>query len=112
MLTPRRAGHRRHQVTLQRVSARVAAGEGHQDTWSTYGTVWAEVAPVEVSASERQTANTLQVPVTHLVEIDYRADVRAAHRVVLNGRYLYIQGLQNLDERNVTWRLSCQERVQ
>ena len=112
MLRTRRAGERRHQVTLQRVTGRVAAGEGHQDTWSTYGTVWASVAPVEVSAAERQTANTLQVPVTHLVEIDYRSDVRAAHRVVLNGRYLYIRGLQNVDERNVTWQLSCEERVQ
>ena len=53
-----------------------------------------------------------QVPVTHLVEIDYRDDVRAAHRVVPNGRYLYIRGLQNVDERNVTWQLSCEERVQ
>ena len=111
MLRARRAGERRHQVTLQRVTGRVAAGEGHEDTWSTYGTVWASVSPVEVSAAERQTANTLQVPVTHLVEIDYRSDVRAAHRVELNGRYLYIQGLQNVDERNVTWVLSCQERV-
>ena len=112
MLKARRAGERRHQVTLQRVSGRVAAGEGHQDTWSTYGTVWAAVLPVEVSAVERQSANTLQAPVTHLVEIDYRDDVRAAHWVVLNGRYLYIRGLQNVDERNVTWQLSCEERVQ
>ena len=74
--------------------------------------MWAAVLPVEVSAVERQSANTLQVPVTHLVEIDYRDDVRAAHRVVLNGRYLYIRGLQNVDERNVTWQLSCEERVQ
>lgn len=112
MLKARRAGERRHQVTLQRVTGRVAAGEGHQDTWSTYGAVWAAVLPVEASAAERQSANTLQVPVTHLVEIDYRNDVRAAHRVVLNGRYLYIRGLQNVDERNVTWQLSCEERVQ
>lgn len=112
MLSARRAGLRRHQVTLQRVSGRVAAGDGHQDTWSDYATVWASVVPVTASAVERQVASTLQVPVTHAVEIDYRDDVRAAHRVKFGAsRYLYVRGLQNVDERNVTLSLACEERV-
>ena len=54
----------------------------------------------------------LWIGVQLLAGDDEGDDVRAAHRVVINGRYLYIRGLQNVDERNVTWQLSCEERVQ
>lgn len=112
MLTPRRAGERRHRVQLQAITARAASGDGYTDTWTSYATVWAAVRPAPVSATERQVANTLQVPITHVVELDYRDDVEARHRVLYGSRRLYIRGLENQDERNVTHLLSCEERAE
>lgn len=110
MLTPRRAGERRHRVALQS-STRAADGDGYLDTWTTYATVWAAVKPVVASAAERTVANTLQVPITHVVELDYRNDLLPKHRVLLGTRPLYIRGIENQDERNITWVLSCEERA-
>lgn len=112
MLTPRRAGSRHHEVELQSV-ARADSGDGYLETWTTYATVWAGVRPASASASERFVAQTHQTPITHLVELDYRDDIKGQHRVLLKDtRALYIRGLQNEDERDVTLILSCEERVQ
>lgn len=108
---PRRAGSRRHSVALQS-STRTLLPNGYRDDWTTYATVWASVQPVTASQVERQVSNTLQVPISHLVEVDYRSDVRTTHRVLLNGtRALFIQGWQNVDERNKTLVLACEERA-
>lgn len=111
MLTPRRAGERRHLVSLQAITGRTASGDGYTTTWETYANVRAAVVPATASATERATAQTQQVPITHVVTIDYRSDLRAAHRVLFDDRPLYIRGLQNEDERNRTHVLSCEERA-
>lgn len=112
MLTPRRSGERRHRVALQSITGRSASGDGYTDTWATYATVWAEVRPAPASSSDRAVAQTQQTPITHLVALDYRSDIKARHRVLLKDtRALYIRGLQNEDERNVTLVLSCEERA-
>lgn len=110
MLKPRRAGARRHQVALQSITGRTASGDGYIDTWATYATVWASVVPATASATERRTAETQQVPITHMVEIDYLSTVKAKHRVLFGTRPLYIRGIQNEEERNKTLALSCEER--
>lgn len=112
MLTHRRAGERRQRVALQSITARVASGDGYTDTWTTYATVWAAVRPAPVSGTERQVANTLQVPITHVVELDYRSDLETKHRVLYGSRRLYIRGVENQDERNITYALSCEERAE
>lgn len=112
MLTPRRSGDRRHRVALQAITSRTSSGDGYVDVWTTYATVWAGVRPAPVSGTERAVAQTQQVPITHLVELDYRSDLEARHRVLLGTRPLYIRGIQNEDERNVTLFLSCEERAE
>jgi head-tail adaptor len=107
----RRAGARRHQVALQAITNRAALGEGYVDTWTTYATVYAAIMPATASQVERSTSQTLQTPISHLVETDYRADVTTAHRLQFGTRYLYIRGLQNIDERNWTLMLACEERT-
>ena len=108
----RRAGDRRHRVELQSMTARAASGDGYTETWATYAHAWASVEPATASAVERLTGQTQQVPITHLVTLDYRSTLLAKHRVRLSGtRLLYIRGIQNDEERNVTHVLSCEERA-
>ena len=66
----RRAGQRRHWVELQSITGRTASGDGYIDTWTTYARSWASVEPATASAVERLTANTQQVPVTHVKYYD------------------------------------------
>lgn len=111
-MSARRAGTRRHRVALQSITGRAASGDGYVDTWATYATVWASVVPATAGNEDRPTANTTDTPVTHLVEMDYRVTVRPQHRVILKAtRPLYIRGIQNVDERDVTLVLSCEERA-
>ena len=111
-MMPRRAGSRRHYLELQSRTARVADGDGYLDTWTTYGRVWGAVVPASASSNERATAQTQQAPITHLVTVDYRDDLRASHRLRLDGsRLLYIQGVQDDEERRYTLVLSCEERA-
>ena len=106
----RRAGHRRHQVALQHTT-RATSATGFTDTWATYATVWASVEPAAAARVERLVSNTLTVPVSHLVTIDYRDDVVAKDRVLFGSRALFIQGWQNDEERNKTLTLACEERA-
>jgi head-tail adaptor len=107
----RRGGTRRHLVSLQAITGRVASGDGYLNTWTSYGTAYASVQPATASAVERLTAGTLETPITHIVEMDYRAAIRPQHRVWLQeSRALYIRGMQNVDERDMTTVLLCEER--
>jgi SPP1 family predicted phage head-tail adaptor len=106
----RRAGQRRHLVSLQRTT-RTTTATGFTDDWDTYATVWASVQPVAAAQVERLVSNTLTVPVSHLVTIDYLSDVTAKDRVLFGTRALFIQGWQNEDERGKTLYLACEERT-
>jgi SPP1 family predicted phage head-tail adaptor len=108
----RRAGTRRHFVALQSIPTTTPSSTGFSGTWTTYASVWASVSPAKAGQQERIAAMTTETPITHLVEMDYRDDLRSTHRVLLNGtRALYVVGQQNVDERNKTLLLSCEERA-
>lgn len=116
----RRAGDRRHLVALQEVTGRTASGDGYTETWETYAETWASVRPATATLLERSIAATVQAPVTHLVELDYQPTLSHAHRVLVGGtlsasdtatRKLYIRGAQNVEERNKTHVLACEERA-
>jgi SPP1 family predicted phage head-tail adaptor len=106
----RRAGERRHLVALQ-APTRVQSTTGHTESWATYANVYAAVRPASASQVERAVAQTIQTPTSHLVELDYRDDVRVAHRVLFGTRALHIVGMQNVEERNETYVLACEERA-
>jgi len=110
-VTPRQSGTRRHLVELQSITGRVPAGDGYTDTWATYATAWASVLPADAAAVARVSANTIESPITHVVETDYRAAIKPQHRVWLkSARALYITGIANLEERDITHVLLCEER--
>lgn len=106
----RRAGNRRHQVALQHKTVATST-TGFTEPYATYATVYAEVLPAGAAPVERSIAATRQTPITHLVELDYRSDLVATDRVLLGSRALYVQGVQNVEERNKTHVLSCEERA-
>ena len=93
------------------MTGRTNAGDGYLETWATYATVWAAVMPAVPALAERIVGQTQTTPITHVVEMDYHSELRAAHRVLFGSRYLYIRGLQNDDERNKTYTLACEERA-
>lgn len=107
----RRAGQRRQLIALQE-KVDVATTSGFTSTWTTYAEAWASIEPVTASPAERPTANTSQAPMTHLVETDFDERIKVAHRVLFNTRALYIVSEpQNLEERNKTVVLVCEERA-
>lgn len=108
----RRAGQRRHLIALQEKVSVETTG-GFREDWTTYAEAWASIEPVTASPSERPVAETSQAPMTHLVETDYDDRVTVAHRVLFNStRALYIVAEpQNIEERNKTLVLVCEERA-
>jgi SPP1 family predicted phage head-tail adaptor len=111
MLRARRAGARRHWIALQS-GVNTKTSTGFTTAWTTYASTWASVEPITAAPTERPVANTTQTPATHLVTIDYDDRVRVVHRVLLNARPLYIVGpLQNIEERNRTLVIPCEERA-
>lgn len=108
----RRAGQRRHYLELQSAPAPSQATTGYVPTYTTYAWVWARVTPAPAAPNERPVAETTQAPVSHLVEIDYRPEVRITDRVRLaDTRTLYVVGMENVDELNKTLVLACEERL-
>ncbi|MGE0460902.1 MAG: phage head closure protein [Vicinamibacterales bacterium] len=107
----RRAGSRRHWIALQS-GVDTKGPTGFTTAWTSYLETWASVEPITTSPTERPVANTAQVPATHRVELDYDDRVRATHRVLFNSRALHIVGPpQNVEERNKTLVLVCEERA-
>ena len=112
-MDPRQSGAQRTPVALERLTARVPVGDGYEEQWERYADLlWADVRPVV--GTEQQVASIEQAPVTHLVRLDYRPDLLASDRVVLDEarqRYLYIQSAVDDEERGVRWVLRCEERT-
>lgn len=105
-----RAGKLRHRVTLQSPGGALDAVGERVTTWTNVATVWASVEPL--STGERHIAAQAHAFVTHRVTLRYEsliAAVNASWRVLLGARVLTIEGVRNLDERNVTIELVCTE---
>jgi len=110
-----RAGHLRHQVTLENPTSVTADADGGFDSSD-----WTELSPSPVSASvepatqrslERIVSNTVAADVSHVVTIRYHEGVTTKTRVTLNDRTLHVVGIQNPEERNIALVLACVERV-
>lgn len=111
MIPPRRAGQRPHFVEIQdKVDTQTPTG--FTSAWVTVAEAWAAIEPAAATSAERLVASTTQAPATHLVTLDYDARIKAKQSVLFGTRRLHIVGPpQNVDERDVTLVLSCEERV-
>lgn len=111
-MVTRRAGRRRHYVELQSRTA-TATSTGFGGDWETYARAYADVLPAPAGQTERPMASTTDATITHLVEIDYRSDIRIDHRVrMVSGTLLYVIGVpQNVEMRDKTLVVPCEERA-
>jgi len=99
-----RAGRLNRLVSVQSRSTTKDSLGGQSTTWTEVKQVWAEITTLTVGA--RMAAAALQTEITHQITVRYDADLwdsprtAATYRIVYNGRYFDIQGIDNQDERN------------
>jgi SPP1 family predicted phage head-tail adaptor len=105
-----RAGLLRHPVIVQ-TPTRTPTADGYTDSWGTVASVWASVQPATPERLERFVGATVRTPITHLVTMRYRGDLSAKHRLLFGSRQLYVQGWQNVDERNIELVIACEEKA-
>lgn len=105
-----RAGRLDQRVILQSpAGSRDAVGE-RTTTWTNVATVWASIGPLSVR--DLLAAGQTQSEVTHRVRIRHSSTVAAidaSWRVLFGARILVIQGVRNIDERDVEIELLCSE---
>ena len=103
-------GQRYHLVTVQGAGAPVPTPEG-------FTTPYTDLNPATMYASitgppredEGIAVSVERAKISHTVEMDYHPGVTRQSRVVFGARKLYVRGLQNVEERNQTLVLMCEE---
>jgi SPP1 family predicted phage head-tail adaptor len=106
-----RAGKLRHRVTVQSpAGTRDAVGE-RQTTWTDVAAnVPASIEPL--AAREQFLAAQAQASTTHRVRLRYSSDLSALNaswRIKFGDRVLVIDGVRNIEERNMEFELLCTE---
>lgn len=104
-----RLGPLRHRVTIQFEEQQSDGAGGYLPLLRDLDTVWASIQPI--SGNEALVARQLQDTVTHKVVMRYRAGVTAAMCLKFGTRMFNIREVRNLDERNHTLELRCEEGV-
>lgn len=92
------------RVDLERDRITHVAG-AEQKVTEVYATVWASV--VYLSGNEAWKAHQIDATVNVRVEIRYRTDVIAAHRVIYRGKRLEIKSVIPDEERREFVQLEC-----
>jgi SPP1 family predicted phage head-tail adaptor len=92
------AGKRNKQIVLQRKTQTTDDYGGIVDTWTTYATVWARVAPLK--GRELIAAKAAQSEVTTRIEMLYRSGVIEDDRVVYGGKYYNISAVIDPEEKH------------
>lgn len=114
-MRPLRAGLQRHRVELQGFVETVDSFGGVQKTWTTLATFWAEVRPLR--GSEFLRANQVWAAGTYFVNFRWLGSNLVpdpTHRIkVLNsGKLLNIVAANNVEERNRSYELVCEQKVE
>jgi SPP1 family predicted phage head-tail adaptor len=106
-------GELRHQITIQQWSSvRSAIGEA-SDSFSDYkADIWAKIE--SAGANEFYRSRKLQGEGSHVVTIRYddAPSTEIKMQVVFGSRNFDIQGVLNVEERNVWLVLLCRELIQ
>jgi SPP1 family predicted phage head-tail adaptor len=104
------AGRLRHRVTVQRATDAIDQYGDQTPTWTSLGTVWASVEPL--NGREYFAAAQMQSEVSTRIVIRPISGVTLTpkDRVKFGSRYFDIQSVINRDERNRELQLLCVER--
>jgi len=105
------AGKLRHPVTIQTPTRTKDDLGGYTETWATLTETWAWVSPVSGAYAERLVGAKVAAATTHLITIRYVAGVTTSCRIVFGTRTFDVRGISNLDERDKTLMLACEERL-
>lgn len=100
-------------VSLEDPSRTKDGRGGYTDSWAAISPspVFASIEPATAGAMERLAGAGPQSSATHIVQLHYHSGISTKTRVVYGSRYLYVRGVQNVDEDNVLSRLFCEERI-
>lgn len=102
-------GQLQYRVQLQSYSTTTDSYGKKLKTWTTYGTVWAQVE--STGGAEGTVANQQQATQAFNITIRYRNDVRTNHRILYGGRTMYVDGPPVNVGEAFTWLLiRCVER--
>lgn len=103
------AGKYNHQVYLQ-APAKTFDSEGQEViTWTTVGTVWAEILPL--TGREYFQAKAANSELTHEIHIRYRRNLKTIWRVLYGTRALEILSVADVEEKHEELELLCKEVV-
>jgi SPP1 family predicted phage head-tail adaptor len=116
MIAPKTAiGDRPHRVILQNpIGPPIPDGDGGSTQAYvdlTPPALSVKIAPATAQDLERVAAGTVVSQATHLVSAPYHPQVTTQTRLLFNGRSFSVNGLANLEERNVELVLVCTEVV-
>jgi head-tail adaptor len=105
-------GQKRHLVTLENPGASVPDGDGgYTQAWTalTPPRMRAEIKPATARELERLAAGTVLSSASHIVTMDYHAQVTTVTRIVFGTRYFSVTGVSNPEERNIETICVCVE---
>jgi SPP1 family predicted phage head-tail adaptor len=105
-----RAGTLRHSIVLQSPTGTLDSFGERNTTWNDVATVRASINPI--TTREQFLAQQAQSSVTHKVTVRYGSEIStidSSWRVLFGSRVFVIQGIRNIDERNKTIELLCEE---
>ena len=101
-------GRLRHKMQLETPESAVVKGVP-TTTWYPDGAVYADVNPL--AGRELEQARQTVADATHQIRVRWTPDrYQTRQRLVMNGRYFYIEAIQNVGERNRDGILICVER--
>jgi head-tail adaptor len=105
-------GQKRHLVTLENPLAAAPDGDGgYIQIWAplTPPRMRAEIKPATARELERLAAGTVLSSASHIVTMDYHAQVTTETRIVFRTRYFSVTGVSNPEERNIETICVCVE---
>ncbi len=104
-----RAGKLRHRVELQSVGRAKAADGQSIETFTTYGTVWAEIKPMRgaeaIEAQQQSGQDWFKITVR------YNDSINIKDRIVFRTRVFEVNYAPDFEERNIIQELTCTEIV-
>lgn len=101
-------GKLRHRITFQQESLTPDGMGGSTKTWTSLGTVSAQVEPL--SGKEFFQAQQIQSSVTHKVTMRYRANTIPSLRILFGTRTFDVNAVLDPEERHIQLILLCTER--
>ncbi len=92
------SGRLDQRITIQQKTVVRGALGGHDDTWATLATVWAETT--DMTGREIFNAKAMGSAATQLITIRYRTDVHADMRIIFsNGSMARIEWIRHVSRR-------------